>query len=363
LRAAVSSFGRARRRAPAAATVGVPVSLAVFLVVIAALTLAGAGLGGTAAVSAGQSAGPGETAVASPSAGRSVAPDASHVVSVSTPSPSPLPSSIGPVDSQPPAQPGPPCLTGAEPGCVAAEPSPLPSQSANPAASAKLRVPIFEYHRVKPPAGEVGVARDLIVPADLFDQQMAAMAADGWHTITMGELGDDLRLGIQPAPKSFVVTFDDGYEDGYTYAFPILRKYGYVATYFIVASRTGTADHLDVSELKTLLAAGSEIGNHTMDHVDLQVQPPDTLRREVYGASAQIAKAIGVWPQSFCYPFGKTDETVQAAVAATPGLETATVEGGSKPEIWMNRLILPRIRVGPGSYPQVLVDKARRYLQ
>ena len=360
MRAAVSSFGRARRRAPAAATVGVPASLAVFLVVIAALTLAGAGLGGTAAVSAGPSAGPSGIAMASSSAGRSAAPDASHLVPSSIPSP--LPSGTGPVDSQPPVRPGPSCLTGAEPGCVAAVPSPFPSQSASPAAAKKLRVPIFEYHRVKPPAGELGVARDLIVPSDLFDQQMAAMAADGWHTMTMGELGDDLRLGIQPAPKSFVVTFDDGYEDGYTYAFPILRKYGYVATYFIVASRTGTPDHLDVSELKSLLAAGSEVGNHTMDHVDLRVQPPDTLRREVYGASAQIAEAIGVWPQSFCYPFGMTDATVQAAVAATPGLETATVEGGSKPEIWMNRLILPRIRVGPGSYPQVLVDKARRYL-
>ncbi len=189
------------------------------------------------------------------------------------------------------------------------------------------------------------------------------MAADGWHTITMGELGDDMRLGMQPAPKSFVVSFDDGYEDGYTYAFPILRKYGYVATYFVVAARIGTPNHLDAAELTTLLAAGSEIGNHTMDHVDLRVQPPDTLRREVYGASALIANTIGVWPQSFCYPFGKTNDTVLAAIAATPGLETATVQGGSKPETWVNRLILPRIRVGPGSYPQILVDKARRYVQ
>jgi peptidoglycan/xylan/chitin deacetylase (PgdA/CDA1 family) len=361
LRAAVGSFGRARRRAPAAATVGVPDSLAIFLIVIAAVTLAGAGLGGMVSGGAGPSAGPSGLAQASSSTVPSHGPDSSPVVPSATPSA--LPSGGGPGDSQPPAQPGPSCLSPTTAGCVVAEPSPLPSLSPDPRTAGRLRVPIFEYHRVKPPAGEVGVIRDLIVPADLFDQQMAAMATDGWHTITMGELGDDLRLGLQPGPRSFVVTFDDGYEDGYTYAFPILRKYGYVATYFVVASRIGTPDHLDVTELKILLAAGSEIGNHTLDHVDLEVQPPDVLRREVYGASALIATSTGVWPQSFCYPFGKTDETVQAVVAATPGLETATIEGGSKPEIWLNRLILPRIRVGPGSYPQILVDKAHRYLQ
>jgi peptidoglycan/xylan/chitin deacetylase (PgdA/CDA1 family) len=335
--------------------------MAVFLVVIAAVTLAGAGLGGTVAGSIGPSAGPSRIAQASPSSGRSSGPGASHTLLPSAPSP--LPSGGNPADSQPQATPGPTCVTGAEPGCIVPVPSPFPSQSADPRAAARFHVPILEYHRVKPPEGETGTILDLIVPPDLFDQQMAAMAADGWHTMTMGELGNDMSLGVQPAPNSFVVTFDDGYEDGYTYAFPILRKYGYVATYFVVAARIGTADHLNAAELKTLLAAGSEIGNHSLDHVDLKVQPPDTLRREIYGASELIAKTIGVWPQSFCYPFGQTNETVQAAVAATPGLVTATVEGGGKPESWPNRLILARVRVGPGSYPQILVDKARRYLQ
>ena len=338
-----------------------PVSLPVFLVIIAAVTLACTGLGGTAAGHVSPSAAPSAIAQASPSSGRSTGPAASY------PSPSsvasPLPSSTGPADSQAPATSGPSCLTGAEPGCVVPVPSPFPSQSADPSTAARFHVPIFEYHRVEPPAGEVGYVLNLIVPPALFDQQMQAMAADGWHTITMAELGDDLRLGMQPAPKSFVVTLDDGYEDGYTYAFPILRKYGYVATYFVVGARIGTPGHLDATELKTLLAAGSEIGNHTIDHVDLRVQTPDALRREVYGASALIAETIGVWPQSFCYPFGETNDTVLAAIAATPGLETATVEGGSKPETWANRLILPRIRVGPGSYPQILVAKARRYVQ
>jgi peptidoglycan/xylan/chitin deacetylase (PgdA/CDA1 family) len=179
----------------------------------------------------------------------------------------------------------------------------------------------------------------------------------------MAELGDDLRLGIQPAPRSFVVTLDDGYEDGYTYALPILRSHGFVATYFVVAGRIGRPDHLTVAELQALLEAGNEIGNHTMSHVDLRPLTPERRLAEIQNASAVIARSVGVWPQSFCYPFGKTNAAISAVVATVPGIETAVIETGSLPETWANRMTLPRIRIGPGTNPQYLVDRASRYLQ
>jgi peptidoglycan/xylan/chitin deacetylase (PgdA/CDA1 family) len=225
-----------------------------------------------------------------------------------------------------------------------------------------LHVPILEYHRVKSSAGETGYSVDLITPPDLFEAQMAAMSAAGWHTITMGELGDDLRLGIQPPARTFVPTFDDGYEDGYTYALPILQRFGFVGTFFAVGSQIDQPDHLTVSELRELLAAGCEIGNHTMDHVDLETQNTGGLLAQIYGDSALIARDLGVWPQSFAYPAGLTNAAVIAAVAATPGLETAVIQGGSKHETWTDRWELPRMRVGPGTTPQDLIDQTTRYL-
>ena len=47
---------------------------------------------------------------------------------------------------------------------------------------------------------------------------------------------------------------------------------------------------------------------------------------------------------------------------ATPGIQTAVIQGGTGPEAWPNRLQIPRIRVGPGTYPQDLVDRATRYV-
>jgi peptidoglycan/xylan/chitin deacetylase (PgdA/CDA1 family) len=241
-------------------------------------------------------------------------------------------------------------------------PTPLPSIAASAGPAFALHVQIFEYHRVKPFAGETDYTRDLIVPPELFTAQMDALAKAGWHTITMGQLGDDLRQRIEPAPKSFVISFDDGYEDGYTYALPILQHYGFVATFFVIGGRIGHEDQLTVGEMRILVASGNEIGNHTMSHEDLRVATPVQLRIEIYGASAAIARAVGVWPQSFAYPIGLTDEMVTDAVASSPGIETAVIQGGSQTETWPNRLTLPRIRVGPGSYPQYLVDRACRYL-
>jgi hypothetical protein len=76
-----------------------------------------------------------------------------------------------------------------------------------------------------------------------------------------------------------------------------------------------------------------------------------------------MARDVGVWPQSFAYPIGLTNANVLAVLAATPGLETAVIQEGRGRETWANRWQLPRMRVGSGTYPQDLVDKATEYLQ
>jgi peptidoglycan/xylan/chitin deacetylase (PgdA/CDA1 family) len=242
-------------------------------------------------------------------------------------------------------------------------PTPLPSVNADASPRFILHVPIFEYHRVKPLTGEAGYVAGLVTVPEIFDAQMKAMALAGWHTITMGELGDYLRQSIQPAPKAFVVTFDDGYEDGYTWAYPILRRYGFVGTYFVVGSQIDKPEHMSIAEMQALLAAGCEIGNHTISHVDLRAKTPEQLTSEIYANSALIARDVGVWPQSFAYPIGLTNANVLAVLATTPGLETAVIQEGRGRETWANRWQLPRMRVGSGTYPQDLVDKATEYLQ
>ena len=114
--------------------------------------------------------------------------------------------------------------------------------------------------------------------------------------------------------------------------------------------------------MRELVAAGNEIGNHSMSHTNMMVMTPARLIVETYGASAIIARQVGIWPQSFSYPMGLTYATSSAAVAATPGILTAVIQGGSKRETWANRLEIPRIRVGPATNPQNLVERLSRYV-
>jgi peptidoglycan/xylan/chitin deacetylase (PgdA/CDA1 family) len=349
---------RASRRRAARAVPGViAAAIALAVVVVLAVGAAGSGFGTASNARPAGSGVPGSGAPVPGSTGAT----SSRADEIAT-----LASSAGPAETEPIGgpYPSPSCIPVNGDGCLAvAAPTKNTSATQGPGADFTLHVPILEYHRIKPPAGETGYSLDLVTPPETFQAQMTALSAAGWHTITMGDLGDDLRLGIQPSPKTFVVTFDDGYEDGYTYAYPILLRHGFVGTYFVIGSRIGQADQLTVAELQTLNAAGCEIGNHTMDHVDLVPLTPENQVREIYDNSALIARDIGVWPQSFAYPAGFTDANVMAAVAATPGLETAVVQQSSKLQNWANRWQLPRIRVGPGTYPQDLLDKATRYVQ
>ena len=274
-------------------------------------------------------------------------PTASWSVPTQTPTPEPSPSA---------------CVPAPYVACdTTAAPTPLPSADPE-ATSFGLRVPILEYHRVKPYDTETGYAVSLVVPPEVFAAQMDALYAAGWQAITMGQLGDYLRLGIAPAPKSFVVTLDDGYDDGFVYAFPILHRDGFVATFFMIGSLIDRPGRLTVDQLQRLSADGDEIGNHSMSHEDMSYMPADRLVTETFGASALIARAIGEWPKSFSYPAGFTSTAVISALSKCPGIETAVIQGGTKPQTWSNRFGLTRIRVGPGTTAQDLVERMNRYL-
>ncbi|MER3418962.1 MAG: hypothetical protein C4343_07760 [Chloroflexota bacterium] len=224
-----------------------------------------------------------------------------------------------------------------------------------------LHVPVLMYHRIVPVAEAGNSLPGLVVPPQLFAAQMAALAAAGWHTITAGDLAADLAAGRRPPPRTFVITFDDGYDDGFTYAYPILRAHGFVATYFVVAGRIGrTADALTPQQVQALAAAGMEIGDHTYDHIDLAAASPSVVRYEIVAAALRIQALVGRPPVSFAYPFGRYSAAVETAVREA-GLQIAftTVEGSW--ESWATRFDAPRLRVGPWTRPATLLALLSRY--
>jgi peptidoglycan/xylan/chitin deacetylase (PgdA/CDA1 family) len=234
-------------------------------------------------------------------------------------------------------------------------PKPTPTRRPTPVPYREYHVPILMYHRIVPLSEAGQEPNGLLIPPEIFTAQLQALSDAGWRTITLGELAQDMQDGTPPPPRTFVITIDDGWWDGYTYAFPIMRKFGFVATYFVISSRIGQKDSLFPSDLQDLVAAGDEIGNHTENHTSLQTVNLARAKTEVDDASNRIAEITGVRPRSLSYPMGGINQVALLAVSECPDLEIAVTEGRGMTESWLNRFNSPRVRVSPTTKPDRLV--------
>ena len=252
------------------------------------------------------------------------------------------------------------------------------------ASSFVLHVPILEYHRIVPVAEAGNALPGLVVPPETFAAQLDALQSAGWHTITMAMLANDLLAQVKPPARTFVITLDDGWDDGYNYALPILAQRGFVATYFVIAGRIDNPGFLTSAHVQALVAAGDEIGDHTMDHASLSGQPAAKLTYEIDAAAARIAQVTGYWPESLAYPYGGVDQRAAVEVAACQELRMAVIEEPVAPgkpvasqtpaatgkpaatkkpwigmpvalETWTNHFAVPRVRVSSSTKPANLV--------
>jgi peptidoglycan/xylan/chitin deacetylase (PgdA/CDA1 family) len=304
---------------------------------------------------------PPSAASPSPTSSPSSSPSPSLQITAPPATPVPLAGSLPLVDS---------CNPASVPGAI-----PVTAPASGKDSSFALHVPILMYHRIVPFAQAGNSNRGLVVPPSTFAAQLTGLESAGWHTITMATLANDLQAHVKPPAKTFVITIDDGWDDGYTYALPILQSQGFVATYFVIAGRIDESGFLTSGHLQALVAAGEEIGDHTMDHEDLAEQPATRLPYEIDAAAARIAQVTGRWPESFAYPSGVVDNRVAAAVAACGELRIAVTEepvapeapGATNPpvgmpvalETWADRFVVPRVRITPNTKPAYLESDLR----
>jgi peptidoglycan/xylan/chitin deacetylase (PgdA/CDA1 family) len=208
-----------------------------------------------------------------------------------------------------------------------------PSDHASRAASApsadSLRVPILVYHSVMPHhPGQTAEQRVLNVDDSVFAAQMRYLVDGGYHVVSFAALVDALEGRDTLPNRAVVITFDDGWENQYRHAFPILRRLGLTATFFVFTTPIGKDTKLMTWEqLRELQDAGMTIGSHTRTHPVL----PDyhaALHNEVAMSRADIEQHLGHAPDFFAYPFGEWDAQ-SAAWARRAGYRAArTYRGG-----------------------------------
>lgn len=193
-------------------------------------------------------------------------------------------------------------------------------------------VPILYYHSVMREDGN-----ELRMPPEQFEAQMAYLKNNGYQSISLEQLYKAFyQEGSLPA-KPFVITFDDGYADNYTTAFPILTKYGFQATVFMVTSYINGQGFMSWDQLKELDASGWEIGGHTVSHPYLTKMDSLAMLSELKSSKVLLEKELGHPINCFAYPYGDRDGNVIQALKDTGYLIAVTTERGwadTKEDAW-----------------------------
>lgn len=193
-------------------------------------------------------------------------------------------------------------------------------------------VPILMYHVTKAAPAGTPYPELWVSPQD-FKGQMNWLADNGYTGITMKRLFEYWDDGYALPGKPVVISFDDGYPSHDKVARPVLAKHGWPGVLFVELNNVGSPDTgFTASMVRDLIAAGWEIDSHTVTHPDLTTIGPERLKFELTASRKRIKREYGVPADFFCYPAGRYNATVVAAVkrAGYRGA-TTTVQGAGEP--------------------------------
>lgn len=216
------------------------------------------------------------------------------------------------------------------------------SASARSSAAATTRIPVLMYHSILYEKDNI-----LRVPKEKFEAQMKWLYDNGYHTLSLDELYDAVS-GKKPVPeKSVVLTFDDGYGDNYTNAFPVIKKYHFKATVFVITSKIGSAhdNYLTAEQIKEMDANGMRVECHTASHQTLDKLSYEAQYKELSESKTALEKLLGRKINYLSYPFGKYNEdTIKSAQQL--GFKICFRMNGGAGNVTDNRYEFPRTFVG-----------------
>lgn len=194
-------------------------------------------------------------------------------------------------------------------------------------------VPILMYHSVAP---VIDPGNMIAVSAASFEKQMRFLKSHNYNVITLGKLAVKLKNREKIPDRTVVLTFDDGYKDNYTYAFPILKKYNLTADMFIIINEVGRKqnDRLSWDEIKEMQDSGLiYFGSHCLGPEPLvNIKSDEVLRNEIFGSKKILEERLGRSVSAFSYPEGLFNSYIrQLVIDAGYSLAVATNPGKNYP--------------------------------
>lgn len=180
-----------------------------------------------------------------------------------------------------------------------------------------IDIPILVYHQITeeiPPAN-LGMA----VSLNQLKSQMEYLHEKGYVCLSLAEVLHSSDIGQPLRKKTFALAFDDGYENFYTLAYPILRYYGFTATVFLITGKTfkqndpkREADkrYMTWEQIEFLYENNISFGSHTCSHPILTKLPKDEIQRELLNSKADMEAALGQKINWLAYPHGASNTEI-----------------------------------------------------
>jgi peptidoglycan/xylan/chitin deacetylase (PgdA/CDA1 family) len=228
-----------------------------------------------------------------------------------------------------------------------------------------FKIPILMYHSIESMPKST-VMRSLHVPPRRFKFQMWILKKMGYQGLSLNKLKP--YLDGDKKGKVVGITFDDGYKNVLTHAAPILIKYQFTATCYLVSEKIGTSNTWDKingitqrplmteNDVNEWLKLGMDIGAHTKTHADLTQISLEKAEIEISNCKTSLEKKFKVKITDFCYPFGYFNSVVKSIVEESGYLSATSMQRG-RASSSSNRFNLPRIPINHRTLPHLFLAK------
>lgn len=173
---------------------------------------------------------------------------------------------------------------------------------------ADIGIPILCYHSISESKDN-----ELLLSPEKFKSQLKYLKDNGYTPITMDELYNFLKNNKSIPEKSVVITFDDGYRDNYTTAFPILKEFGFKATVYVISNFVENDLYMTKAQIKEMSDWGIDIESHTDNHEDLSKLTLDQQYETMKKSKEQLETILSKKVDYIAYPFGKFNANTRKA--------------------------------------------------
>ncbi len=203
-------------------------------------------------------------------------------------------------------------------------------------------VPILNYHSIN----AIGARTDTpVISPEVFEKQMDFMRRSGLRVISMDEYIKSLK-SHRKLKNVAVITIDDGYADYYNNGFPILKKYNFPATVFLIINKIGiNPTFLNYAQVKEMERNGITFGSHTISHHYLpEIKDEERLRKEIFASKDALEKLLMHRVDYFCYPLGGYNEHIMELVKQAGYTAALTTNRGNS-KLNKNIYALKRVKM------------------